>query len=269
MQKWLPFWSELHLMIQHMTALHPEARRIEDLLLNATQPLDQLQYDGWLLRFSREDAKRARSVNPVYGSSRPLSEKIAHCENLYGDRGMPALFRLTPFAKPPGLDQALAQKGYERFDTSLVMSADLQSPLPEVRAGLHFERPHLGKWLDIAAVMRDISPQRKQAEYQRLFEGTLPGFAVIALLGDTPVACGLTMVEEDYAGLFAVCTLDEYRNQGIGTALCAHLMQTAGLHGAGRCWLSVVAHNVSALRVYEKLGFSPIYEYWYRARLSH
>jgi ribosomal protein S18 acetylase RimI-like enzyme len=248
--------------------LHPEARRIEDLLLNATQPLDQLQYDGWLLRFSRDDAKRARSVNPIYGSSRPISEKIAYCESLYDEREMPALFRLTPFAKPPGLDEALAKQGYSRFETSLVMSADLQGHLPHVRAGLHFERRHLGKWLDLATVMRGLSPQRKQAEYERLFEGTLPGFAVIASLADTPVACGLTMVEEDYAGLFAVCTLDEYRNQGIGTALCAHLMQTARLHGADRCWLSVAADNASALRVYEKLGFSPVYEYWYRARLS-
>jgi N-acetylglutamate synthase len=248
--------------------LHPEARRIEDLLLNATQPLDQLQYDGWLLRFSRDDAKRARSVNPIYGSSLPLADKIAHCESLYAQRGMPALFRLTPFAKPPCLDQALAQQGYKQIETSFVMSADLHAPLQNVRSDLHFERPHLSKWLDLAAVMRDLSPQRKQAEYERLFEGTLPGFAVIAYLGEMPVACGLTMVEEDYAGLFDVCTLDEFRNQGIGTALCAHLMQTGRLHGADRCWLSVIANNASALRVYEKLGFSPVYEYWYRARLS-
>jgi N-acetylglutamate synthase len=248
--------------------LLPEARRIEDLLLNATQPLDQLQYDGWLLRFSRDDAKRARSVNPVYGSSLPLADKLAHCERLYAERGMPALFRLTPFAKPSGLDDFLAQQGYERFETSVVMSADLQVPLPNVRSDLHFERPHLGKWLDLAAVMRGLSPQRKQAEYKRLFEGTLPGFAVIAFLGETPVACGLTMVEEDYAGLFDICTVDEHRNQRIGTALCAHLMHTARLHGADRCWLSVIADNVSALRVYEKLGFSPVYEYWYRARAS-
>jgi GNAT superfamily N-acetyltransferase len=255
-------------MIQHVAALHPEARRIEDLLLNATQPLDQLQYDGWLLRFARDDAKRARSVNPIYGSSLPLSQKIEHCERLYALRRMPAIFRLTPFSKPPALDDALAERGYARFETSIVMSADLFGLMPNVRADLHFERPHLAKWLDLAADMRGLSPQRKQAEYQRLFEGTLPGFATIAYLDDTPVSCGLTMVEEDYAGLFAVCTLDEYRNQGIGTALCAHLMQTARLHGADRCWLSVVADNVSALRVYEKLGFSPVYEYWYRARLS-
>jgi ribosomal protein S18 acetylase RimI-like enzyme len=76
------------------------------------------------------------------------------------------------------------------------------------------------------------------------------------------------MVEEDYAGLFAVCTLDEYRNQGIGMALCAHLMRTARLHGADRCWLSVVADNLPALRVYERLGFSRVYEYWYRGRPS-
>jgi hypothetical protein len=64
-----------------------EARRVEELLLNATQPARQLQYDGWLLRLARDDVKRASSVNPAYGSSLPLEEKIAHCERVYAEHG--------------------------------------------------------------------------------------------------------------------------------------------------------------------------------------
>lgn len=72
-----------------MISSEAEARRIEELLLNATQPAQQLQYDGWLLRRAPNDVKRASSINPIYGSSLPVDDKIAHCENLYAAHGLP------------------------------------------------------------------------------------------------------------------------------------------------------------------------------------
>lgn len=244
----------------------PEARRIEELLLNATQPRQQLQYDGWLLRLARNDVKRASSVVAAYGSSLLLGTKIDHCEHVYAEHGLPVIFRLTPFSQPAGLDEALAARGYERFERSLCMSAPLDVALPPIRNDLRFERPHLTSWLEVAAGLRGLPPERKHAEYERLFESTLPGFSLIALLGDEPVGCGLVMVEDDYAGLFDVCTAQQHRGRGVGTALSAELMRTARLHGARRAWLSVLDDNAPALRVYEKLGFQPVYDYWYRRR---
>jgi ribosomal protein S18 acetylase RimI-like enzyme len=243
-----------------------EARRIEDLLLNATQPREQLQYDGWLLRLARNDVKRASSVVAAYGSSLPLDEKIKHCERVYAQHGLPAIFRLTPFSKPTELDEALAARGYERFERSLCMSASLGDLPPATRDDLRFEQPHLSRWVDIAAGLRGLGPERKQAEYERLFESTLPGFSLLAWLGDEPVACGLIMVEDDYAGLFDLCTAEARRSQGIGTALTSELMRLARLHGAERAWLSVLDDNVPTLRVYEKLGFTAVYDYWYRRK---
>lgn len=102
-----------------------EARRVEQLLLSSTQPRMQIEYDGWLLRLARDDVKRASSVNPTWSSSLPLDAKIAHCESLYVDQGLQPLFRLTPFAEPTGLDEALADLGYKRFEPSLSMSMRL------------------------------------------------------------------------------------------------------------------------------------------------
>jgi hypothetical protein len=42
--------------------------RVEEAGLNALQTQRQLFYDGWLLRLSPGTAKRARSVNPHFGS---------------------------------------------------------------------------------------------------------------------------------------------------------------------------------------------------------
>ena len=78
------------------TSPHPDPVRIEEAGLNALQTQRQLFYDGWLLRISPGTAKRARSVNPNFGSSLPLPGKIAYCENIYAQHGLPTLFRMTP-----------------------------------------------------------------------------------------------------------------------------------------------------------------------------
>jgi len=243
-----------------------EARRVEELLLNATQPAQQLQYDGWLLRLAPNDVKRASSINPINGSSLPIEEKIAHCERVYAEHGLPPLYRMTPLAQPASLDEALEGRGYVSFERNVSMTAPLDQALPRTRADLHFERPDLDGWMRVAAEIRGLTPERQEAERRRLFESTLPGFAVVAYAGDGAVGCGLMMIEDDYAGLFDLATVTPQRRRGIGLATCVYLMQLARQHGAARAWLSVVADNEAAVRLYERLGFAPVYDYWYRAK---
>ena len=97
-----------------------DALRIEEAGLNALQTQRQLFFDGWLLRLSPGSAKRARSVNPHFGSSLPVDAKIDRCETIYAAAGLPALFRITPFRKPADLDDALDRRGYVAFDRTLV-----------------------------------------------------------------------------------------------------------------------------------------------------
>src|SRR5207248_493504 len=106
------FWARL------MSAI--DLTRIEEAGLNALQTQQQLFYDGWLLRVSPGSAKRARSVNPYFGSTLALDRKIAHCERLYAARDLPTLFRITPFAVPSELDEALAKHGYVVFQPTYV-----------------------------------------------------------------------------------------------------------------------------------------------------
>ena len=46
-----------------------DLKRVEEVGLNGLQTQRQLFYDGWLLRISPGKAKRARSVNPCFGST--------------------------------------------------------------------------------------------------------------------------------------------------------------------------------------------------------
>jgi len=97
--------------------------RVEEAALNALQTRRQLFYDGWLLRLSPGAAKRARSVNAHFGSTRPVGQKIAYCERLYAARDLPGRIVVAVDAR----DGMVATRGW----------ADV-STLPVAELGLRF-----------------------------------------------------------------------------------------------------------------------------------
>src|SRR5215469_3521200 len=104
------------------TTVGADLVRVEEAGLNALQTQRQLFYDGWLLRLSPGKAKRARSVNPHFGSSLPVADKITYCESVYARHALPILFRLTPTSRPADLERVLADRGYEAFGETLVQT---------------------------------------------------------------------------------------------------------------------------------------------------
>ena len=108
-------------------------RRIEEASLNAWPALEQMLFDGWILRFAQGYTKRANSVNPLYGSSLDVIEKVDICEELYAARGLPSVFRLTPFSSPTDLDQVLESQGYRKADPTFVLHLHVKDR--EVRQG--------------------------------------------------------------------------------------------------------------------------------------
>ncbi len=90
-----------------------EPQRIEEVTFNAWPALQQLFYDGWLLRFGAGYTKRSNSANVLYPGVLNLDEKIDHCAAWYAERELPPIFRLTSATAPAGLDHKLEQRGYE------------------------------------------------------------------------------------------------------------------------------------------------------------
>lgn len=241
----------------------PDPRRLEELSLNSSAPPWQLIYDGWLLRFLAGKAKRARSVNAVYPSRLPLAEKIAHCEKAYGRAGLPALFRITPFCEPAGLEAELERRGYGRFDTTAVESAPI---VPGRHAEGGARVMELTAWIEAVGELRGSPVEHREAHRRRLESMGLTLRAVAVEAEGRVAATGLTMIEDDCAGLFDIVTRADARRQGHARAVVASLLQAAWELGARSAYLQVEQDNEPARRLYRQFGFEERYLYWYRGR---
>jgi len=240
-----------------------DLRRLEELGLNSSTPPGQLLYDGWLLRLLPGKAKRARSVNAVYPSTLPLDLKVGHCEDVYERRGLPAIFRITPFSLPPMLDAALEARGYGRFDETSVEAADIDpSRLPPASA----QPMELGAFVDAVGALRGSPPEHRASHRARL-QGMPLELRALSLCDDEGVvATGLTIVEGDHAGLFDIITREDARGRGHGRRLVASLLHAAWALGARHAYLQVQLDNEVARGIYAGFGFAQRYTYWYRGK---
>jgi len=244
-----------------------DRRRIEEIGLNSLQSRRQLLYDGWIVFLSPGRAKRARSVNAFYGSTLPLEEKIGRCETLYARRGLPALFRITPFVQPATLDAALAAHGYVEFEPTRVMTATLDAPPQRPhRVDLELTAPLPDAFVEVVGAMRGSPPLQRAAHLERIAQSPHDIRPVVAMLGGRPVGSGVLSVEGDVAGLFDIVTEPAYRGQGIGTEVVATLLARAWERGARTAFLQVNDDNEPALSIYRRFGFDTLYRYHYRAR---
>ena len=267
------------------------ARRIEEASLNAWPALQQTLLDGWILRFSRGFTKRANSIVPLYPSLDPaisqngnpphsqrLKEKIRYCENLYAREKLQTIFRLTsifdyhnardntdhpPTVTRDPLDDELASLGYQLADTSLVLSrplADLaNSPTPARLRWLNLE-----DWLTVYCGLTGI-PEPGRSLHGLILQGISGECGYAALyIDESPVACGLAVVERELVGLFDIFTHVDQRARGYGATLVLGLLHWGQTTGAERAYLQVVEDNHTAQVLYKSLGFSEIYRYWYR-----
>ena len=241
-------------------------RHIEEIGMSALPALHTLYYDGWVLRFAGGHTRRANSVNALYPSTLDLDEKIATCEALYHDQGLPAVFKMTDSVCPSDLDALLAARGFEAVSPTSVMVADLtnfDSPPPGVT---HIDPRRSPHWLGSYARMNEVSPQKRDLLGQMLDALISPtGYAAIEQDGEI-VTVGLAVVTQGYVGLFDIVTAPSLRKQGLGRRLVHDLLGWGQSQGGHHAYLQVVAANAPAVHLYEQFGFYEAYRYWYRVR---
>ena len=240
---------------------------VEEAGLNALQTQRQLFYDGWLLRVSPGKAKRARSVNPYFGSTLAVDIKIGHCEQLYADHGLPTLFRMTPFSHPPHLERALEERGYVVYQPTYVQLVPLDRP-PEASAetGIELAAPPIEEFVDEVAALRGSSTEQRAAHLERLASTPLATRAIVARQDGRAIGCGQVALDRGLAGIYDMVTDAAFRGRGAASQIVVELLRWAWQNGATHAYLQVDSENTPALAVYRKFGFATAYTYHYRAR---
>jgi N-acetylglutamate synthase len=221
------------------------AERIDVMADAAFPPACRTELDGWTLRADPGTHRRTRSVWPRLAGG-ALGERIARVEDWYARRGLPARFQLTPASQPPGLEEALAGRGYALEAPSAVWLGDLEALARDATAAIA-ERAD-ARWLalsgaDAAVVGRVQVP----CAYAR---------------SETAAARGA--LDGAWLGIYEVATLPEARRRGAATAIIGALAAWALARGARRAYLQVEEDNTAAHALYARLGISRAYRYCYR-----
>ena len=167
------------------------ARRIEEISLNAWPALQQVLFDGWILRFSRGYTKRANSVNALYNSTLDIAHKLEACEELYGARGLRPTFRLTPFSSPPELDRVLAGRGYDILHPTFVLHRSLEEDNSQAAGPAEMRQEGLDDWMALFCRLQNSSVAEHSTHREIL--ATIPGRTCLASLAGAEgqgVACG-------------------------------------------------------------------------------
>jgi ribosomal protein S18 acetylase RimI-like enzyme len=242
--------------------------RVEDAGLNASAPPQQRWLDGWLVRFSAGKAKRARCVNAVAAGRLPLAAKLALCEEVFADAGLPLIVRITPMTVPTDLDASLDALGLHRFDDTRVMVlADLATlPASKLPADVALHAVGLESFAQRVGALRGSPLAQRQAHGLRLINAPVPFSAFELHHGGQLVCCGQIAIESDLVGLYDIYTAPAARQQGHARLLCHHLLAVARERGAHHAYLQVESDNAPARAIYHRLGFADAYAYHYRTR---
>ena len=163
------------------------------------------------MRFANGYTKRANSVNPVYIGTKDVYEKIARCEQIYRDKNLKPIFRITPLAHPENLDVILADAGFEKKDVVSVQVLNLVSFTPQTTGEIKIWQEFSPDWLASFISLGGVT-----LEAQNSLAGILHNIAVkkcfaVLLHENQVVSCGLEVLENDYIGLFEIVTAKRER----------------------------------------------------------
>ena len=228
--------------------------------------LEEEAVDGWVCRFSGGVTKRANSVLPL-GEPADFAAALAAVEHRYADRGLPAVFQISPDSMPADLDQRLAERGYLLDSPTLVQYLALGEGSND-GGGDDDPRIELSDdpseaWLETLWDVEGPHAPEAQALSRRILAETPSVYASLVLDGRVEAIARLALVG-NLGGIYAVATKTGSRSRGHGRAVVQALLTEAANRDLEGLWLQVVESNEIARRLYESLGFETVSRYHYR-----
>ncbi|MBX3568794.1 MAG: GNAT family N-acetyltransferase [Rhizobiaceae bacterium] len=228
-------------------------------------PAASVHYDGaWAIRLTpSHPAKRLNCVCPLDPQdTTDMEDRLERAAWRFGAAGRPLTFRLSPLASPR-IAQMLDERGWTRFDQSMVMRLALSE---EIVADALDQIPlkDVGRFVAATNLVRGL-PASSNAGLVGVIDAIEPeaGLFVMEKQG-RPVSTAVCVHHGDLAGLFEVVTDASERGKGYGRRVVLSALKWARLRGAQIAWLQVDATNDPARGLYERIGFTDLYRYHYR-----
>ena len=192
-----------------------------------------------------------------------MRQKIRQCERIFAEYNLSPCFRLTEATFPQNLGTVLTELGYKKSTPTSVQTRQLADfdttfdPRLEIRSRLTCD------WLEDAIRLNKTNPRFRPVIRDMLECVQLPTCFMMLRQDDQVVATGLGVCDDEYVGLFQVVIDEPYRRQGLGTTVVLGLLDWGKSNGATMAHLQVVPENTPAMKMYQKMDFNEVYQYWY------
>ncbi|MEC1548788.1 GNAT family N-acetyltransferase [Bacillus rugosus] len=244
-----------------------DIHKIERLAAVSWPSYIQKRMGQWLLRANFGVTKRANSV--WTSAVTPKGDYQQAAEHFYKNLGLPVCFHISN-ASPNGLDDALADSGYEKADECFQMTALCRDIMSHTDDNSRFtykrEQEPSSVWIDDFIRLEGFSPERHRG-YTNIFERMPPCKAFFTMYDqESLTAVGTASVIDGYGGLSNIVVAKQHRGKGAGTQIIRALTEWAINNGAKYMYLQVLKENLAAISLYKKNGFSTISEHHYRIK---
>ena len=243
-----------------------QIRFLERIAANGYVGLEEMEYDGWELRFTRGFTGRANSVQIRAESTIELTQKTDFCEKVYAEHNLPCMFKLTDADRD--FISFLEKRGYQAVKPTDVMLLALNDTntdfdAREISDGVYFSAVPDG-WFEPYFAFEKMEDEMKQELTRKIHAKVSVDQVYIRVMHEEKVAAVASLaIESGYSLLHNVVVAPEIRGIGLGRKLCKAAILKSKECGASHIYLQVMQNNPIALDLYRKLGFEKQYTYYY------
>lgn len=216
----------------------------------------------WILGLRPGPVGRAHSAAPLSHNLVSDEGLLARIEAAYRARDLAPAFRLADVEGLAGVADALAARGYQPAQPTLVMTGEVRAvaDLAPSRGVELLERPDEG-WTSVF-LGQGFDPVEGAARAAILAQAPQTTFGAVREGGET-LAVGALSLGEGWASLHGMRTRQACRGRGLAGQVMAALAAHAIEAGVSRIFLQVEVGNDPALALYGRAGFAQLWRYHY------